>query len=244
MSTPSAQVTPSRSAQVVEWLLGRIARGDYPPDTALPPERDLAEQLAVSRITIREALQTLKGKGVVRGEQGRGTFVNPVARWSVFDPALVVHSAGVVEAVEVQRKLLEMRRIIEVGAAELAAARRTEADLEAMARVLERMRQVEGDVEAFVAADVEFHRAVMGAARNVFASALLEPIARLLYDARRQTTVYPEGRRRAVLGHGEIYAAIRAGSEAAAGRAMRDHLVYTEQVLERLSRLGAGEATA
>ena len=118
---------------VVDHLVDAIARGDHPPGSRLPPEDKLSELAAVSRLTVREAIRVLRIKGVVRVEQGRGTFVNPTSRWAPLDPALLAaRTASPGDAGDVARKLTEARRMVEIGAAELAAERRSIADLRAL----------------------------------------------------------------------------------------------------------------
>ena len=155
--------------------MAAILRGDHPPDSRLPPEDRLAELFKVSRLTVREAVQELRHKGVVRVEQGRGTFVNPAPRWSPLDPVLLMARAGSAEGTEdLAVKLTEARRLVEVGVSGLAAQRRTEQDLVELGRALDRMQEASDrdDVDGFTTADLEFHQAVMAAAGNPFITAL------------------------------------------------------------------------
>src|SRR6266511_3092812 len=96
--------------QLVEHLITAILRGDHPPDSQLPPEGRLAELFDVSRLTVREAVKALRSKGVVRIEQGRGTFVNPPSHWSPLDPDLLMARAATAEGTrELAMKLTEAR---------------------------------------------------------------------------------------------------------------------------------------
>src|SRR3954453_12403902 len=167
--------------QVVQNLVEAIARGDHPPNSRLPPEDKLSELADVSRLTVREAIKVLRHKGVVRVEQGRGTFVNPPSRWAPLDPALLAaRTATVHDAGELAVKLKEARRLVEAGVAELAAERRSPAYLLARERTLAEMGAAIDDVEAFAEADIAFHEALMTAGDNSFVAALFEPIAMLL----------------------------------------------------------------
>src|SRR4051794_40610445 len=214
--------------QLVEHLVTAIARGDHPPDSRLPPEDKLSELAAVSRLTVREAVKVLKLKGVVRVEQGRGTFVNPPSRWAPLDPALLAaRTAAVHDAGELAVKLTEARRLVEVGGAGLGAERRPPAALLALERTLAEMGAAIDDVEAFSEADIAFHGALMTAGDNSFVAALFEPIAMLLRQIRRETSRTRAARECAIGWHARILEAVRAGSRAEARAAMEGHMDAT-----------------
>jgi DNA-binding FadR family transcriptional regulator len=218
--------------QLVDHLVDAIARGDHPPGSRLPPEDKLSELAAVSRLTVREAIRVLRMKGVVRVEQGRGTFVNPTSRWAPLDPALLAaRTASPCDAGDVARKLTEARRIVEIGAAELAAQRRSTADLRALERVMGVTYAALDDVDAFAEADVAFHDALISAADNSFVSALFEPVGTLLRQVRRDTLRTRELREQALGWHSRILEAVRAGSREAACEAIKGHMDATFAVL-------------
>src|SRR5438046_3807641 len=161
MNTYPAPVRRGLADQLVEHLVAAILRGDHPPDSRLPPEDKRAELFKVSRLTVREAVQELRHKGVVRVEQGRGTFVNPATRWSPLDPTLLMARAGSAEGTEdLAVKLTEARRLVEVGVSGLAAQRRTPQDVVELRHALERMQETSdrADVDGFTQADLEFHQ--------------------------------------------------------------------------------------
>ena len=108
MRIPRRQSLPS---QVAREFLAAIVSGTYQPSTRLPAEHELVALTGVSRLTLREAMKLLEDKGVVRIEQGRGTFVNPQASWSPLDPMiLTARAADPAAAGTISRKLLEARR--------------------------------------------------------------------------------------------------------------------------------------
>jgi GntR family transcriptional repressor for pyruvate dehydrogenase complex len=221
--------------QVVDQLVSAIAVGDYPPESALPSEAQLAEAFGVSRLTVREAVKTLQVKGLVRVEQGRGTFVNPASKWSPLDPKLLAARSANAEAGDLSKKILETRRLVETGVAELAASRRSRPHLEALERALDHMRaaQKTGETEEFVEADIAFHQALMDAAGNVFVAALFEPVKELVLEGRRETSAIPEARDHAIDAHQHVLDAVQAGDPAAARRAMEEHLRQTESDLDK-----------
>jgi GntR family transcriptional repressor for pyruvate dehydrogenase complex len=235
MSDPAdAKPRPSLADEVAEELLTRIIDGRCPPDSALPAEGELASETRTSRLTVREAIKTLRAKNIVRVERGRGTYVNPVDQWSALE-ALVratVHRESA-SGRTLPDRLIEARRIVEVGAAELAAERRTDEDVERLVARLAEMTSADeaGDVHAFVAADLAFHEDVLNAAGNGLIAALLDPLSRLLVPARRQTSEFDEIRRHALQHHAAILQAIRAGNPEQARRAMHAHIEQTQDDL-------------
>jgi GntR family transcriptional repressor for pyruvate dehydrogenase complex len=130
-------------------------------------------------------------------------------------------------------RLIEVRRIVEVGAAELAAERRTDEDTARLEAQLAEMAAADeaGDVDAFVAADLAFHQTVLDAAGNGLIAALLGPLSRLLVPARRQTSEFDDIRRHALDYHAAIVEAIRASDPEQARRAMHDHIDQTQEDL-------------
>src|SRR5256886_6807184 len=223
MNMYPAPVRRGLADQLVEHLVAAILRGDHPPYSRLPPEARLAELFKVSRLTVREAVQELRHKGVVRVEQGRGTFVNPAPRWSPLDPVLLMARAGSAEGTEdLAVKLTEARRLVEVGVSGLAAQRRNAQDLVDLKHALERMQETSDrdDVDGFTQADLEFHQTVMAAAGNPFITALFEPLVDLLFEVRRAASGDRPGRETAIAAHRQVLAAIEAGVPQAASEAM------------------------
>jgi DNA-binding FadR family transcriptional regulator len=217
----------SLSDDLAEQLLTAIIDGQYPPDSALPPEGELSEQGGVSRLTVREAVKHLRAQNVVRVVRGRGTYVNPPDRWTALEP--VVRAASRTASGALSERLIEARRLIENGACELAASRRTEEDLDVLRQHLVSMREAAevGDTEQFVQADIDFHDTVMRATGNLFVPLLFEPFGPLLVEGRRETSAVPEIRTNAIAHHETVLAALESGSPDAARTAMDGHMNQT-----------------
>lgn len=227
---------------VTDRLLDRIISGEFPEGSTLPPESLLAEQSGASRLTVREAVRVLSSQHVLRAVQGRGTYVNPVARWTSLD-AVVRLQRG--DASNVIAQLVEVRAMIEVGAAELFATRLTEAELSALHQDVEQMRTAHArtDVDAFVRADLAFHDRILDGCGNPFVPATFLPISRALRDARTRTSSVAQIREHAIVEHSSIIEALETGSAEAAGSAMRSHLVQTRDDARRyLSAAGPESA--
>ena len=212
---------------LVDGLLNDILDGKLQPHNTIPPEADIAKAYGVSRLTVREAVKHLRAQNVVRVVRGRGTYVNPPDRWTALEP--VVRAASRTASGALSERLIEARRLIENGACELAASRRTEEDLEELRRHLADMREAAevGDTEQFVQADIDFHDTVMRATGNLFVPLLFEPFGPLLVEGRRETSAVPEIRTNAIAHHETVLAALESGSPDAARTAMDGHMNQT-----------------
>ncbi|WP_329217472.1 FadR family transcriptional regulator [Streptomyces sp. NBC_01485] len=220
----------SLSEDLAERLLSEIIDGTHQPDAALPPEAELAEQAAVSRLTVREAVKQLRAKNVVRVVRGRGTYVNPPDRWTALEAVVraASHSSHTSRS-SLSERLIEARRLIENGATELAALRRDETHLAELREHLATMRDAAGeaDTEKFVQADIDFHATVMRATGNLFVPLLFEPFGALLAEGRRETCAVPQIRVNAIAHHEEVLAALESGDPDRAREAMNAHMNQT-----------------
>lgn len=219
----------SLSDEIAERLLSSIIDGHYPPGTALPPEGALAEEYAASRLTVREAIKVLRSQNVVRIHRGRGTYVNAPDHWTALEPMIRAAATAPRAGGAISEKLIEARRLIEVGAAQLAAARCTDDDIAELAEALDDMRAAAeaADTEGFVQADIAFHEVVMRASGNAFVPLLFEPFGRLLIEGRRETSAVPQIRTNAIAHHEAVLQALRTGEPDKARRAMDDHMAQT-----------------
>lgn len=154
--------------QVIDALREEIASGRWPVGSRIPTEPELSERTGTGRNTVREAVQALVHAGLLERRQGSGTYV-------VADSELRV-AVGRRMADARQRDVLEVRRTLEVGAARLAAGRRTRRDAERLRQLLSERSEARrsGDLDALADADVRLHRAIAVASRN--------PVLTELYD--------------------------------------------------------------
>lgn len=218
----------SLTQSVFEDILEQIINGDYAPLQALPPEGDLATAAGVSRLTVREALQKLQAQNVVQVKRGLGTYVNPTAQWT--DLEAILRAAAVrANSPDVALRLLEIRRMVETGAAELAALHASDDDLDHMQRAVFELEQAHAaqDLDAVTAADLAFHDAVFRASANPFVPVILGPLGQLLYSMRRETSSFPEVQVHAIEHHTLILEAIRARDAVRARQAMEAHIDQT-----------------
>jgi DNA-binding FadR family transcriptional regulator len=206
-------------------LLGQmIADGTIPKDERLPPERDLAKALGVSRTSLREALHQLELKGLVDRRPGRGTIVLDRGREEHAESLL----ARLGSSERSLREVMDLRAVIEPPIAARAADRRTAGDLEELHAILARM-QGEKSVARTAALDVQFHDAIARATHNPMLERLIE-FAREWIDASR-TRRSPRRRRRSIADHGDILAAIEERDAVRAERAMAEHIAAVNRLL-------------
>ncbi|MGW1867204.1 FadR/GntR family transcriptional regulator [Streptomyces mauvecolor] len=209
--------------QATDRLREQIVGEEWPVGTKLPGETSLAQMLGVGRSTVREALRALAGAGFVQARQGSGVFViatKPKEDWST-----QLRRAAVADVYEV-------RMVMEVEAAQLAALRRTEEDLTAMKSALAgRSSALSGSNAEFVDADIALHAAVVAAAHNPvltalfteFVPALRQGLIDLveLLDLRTKEPDHSEA------GHAALVDTIAEGDAEAAGRTLREELRRT-----------------
>lgn len=222
----------SRTQSVVDGLLDEIIAGRLVAGEQLPPEGDLAAQFGVSRLTMREGVRLLQAQSVIVQVPGSRHRIAPTEEWTGLE-AVVRHarSAGARERSSLE--LLEMRVMFETGAAELAATRRTDAELEELATLIGRMQDAHAadDVAAFVEADLAFHDAIFRAADNRILVASMRPLTTMLQETRSETSAVADIREHAIAEHLTVLAALRTGSPGASREAMVSHMRQTRDDL-------------
>lgn len=220
---PSA--APTVTSNVIEQLEEQIAAGAWAVGDRLPPEPELAEALQVGRNTIREAVRALAYAGLVEVRRGDGTYVMTANH---LDAAMArrVAKARATDA-------LEVRSLLEVDAAALAAERRVDADIDRLKATLlaQEDARAAGDLERYIEADVELHRLVAAATHNPVLSGLYESldgaVRRVLTAAIEPDPAnLPEP-------HHEIVDAIERGDPEAARRAAAELLADAARMLDQ-----------
>ncbi|GAA5194313.1 FadR/GntR family transcriptional regulator [Rugosimonospora acidiphila] len=151
--------------QAVHELGGRVVRGEWAPGQTIYPEQ-LEAELGVSKTVVREALRVLGAKGLVDSRPKRGTFVRERSEWNLLDSDVLQWQLLAGASDNLLADLAELRVIVEPAAARLAARRHTAEDAERLGSALDAMAAAEGDAEAAIAADLDFHRALLNAAHN------------------------------------------------------------------------------
>jgi DNA-binding FadR family transcriptional regulator len=222
---------------LVDGLLTEILDGKLQPHSALPPEAEIAAAYGVSRLTVREALKALRAQNILYVKAGRGTFVNPTDNWTGLDAIFkaAAHGNG---AEQVSVGLIEIRRMVETGAAALAATRYTPEHAERMHQCIADMKRFHesGDLDRFVEADIGFHDAVLKASGNPFVRALFAQLGQLLYMTRRETSAVNVIQEHAIDYHQRVLDGILSGDAERSRRAMDAHMDQTNADYERYVR--------
>ncbi|HEY2293454.1 MAG TPA: FadR/GntR family transcriptional regulator [Thermoanaerobaculia bacterium] len=206
--------------QVVEHVRSLISQGVVRPGDRLPPERELARELQISRSSLRAGIGFLSAMGVLRSRHGAGTFV------SSGPPALDSSSLSVLGVLHafLPWQMFEARLVIESDLAALAAERATDEHLTELA---EEVAEVYASLDApqdYLVHDFRFHRTVARAAGNPILSTLMETITANLYEDRSKTIANAKDLKQSADMHREIYRAIRSHNPAQARLAMQQHL--------------------
>jgi DNA-binding FadR family transcriptional regulator len=215
---------------VMRILIAEIVSGTRSAGDMLPREVDLAAEFEVSRGVARETIRAMEERGVISVRHGKGATISEPGQWDVFDREVLAAMLDSERGSDVLAEYLECRRILEVEAAGLAAARASKRDVERVSAALGRMEEAAARVESraseerFHEADVAFHRALIAATGNRALGGLVERIHSALLLARFPLARPQYRQERALPEHRRILAAVAANDPSEARQAMSDHL--------------------
>ncbi|GAB3406716.1 FadR/GntR family transcriptional regulator [Flindersiella endophytica] len=222
----------------IEKIRRLIIDGELGPGSRLPPESVLAERLGLSRSSAREAIRGLVTARVLDVRRGDGTYVTSLR------PQLLLEGIGF--AVELMRdesalELIEIRRLLEPAATELAAQRAAPQQLHAIGACLGRMRTAK-DHEEFVRYDAEFHDLVHLASGNESLASMLRGISSRSMRTRVWRDILEAGvSRRTIAEHERIYQALQLRDGHSAHAAALLHVSSTETWLRKVLESEAPE---
>ncbi|MDR2434788.1 MAG: FadR family transcriptional regulator [Treponema sp.] len=220
------------SEEVVDMIIQRIRTGDLEVGQKLPPERILAEEMGVSRTSLREALRALESMGYIHSVTGGGNYVNSVSLEHVLSPL----SAMVAQDKNLAFDIIEVRRHLEVHMAALAAKNATK---QQVSQIFGSILNMQSEIEAGgngVLGDNQFHLEIARASQNKAFAIIVELIAELLAESRKATLDIPGQPVKSIDDHMVIFEAIRAGDEQKAAAAMSEHLVKAQNNLIKFSQ--------
>jgi GntR family transcriptional repressor for pyruvate dehydrogenase complex len=208
--------------RVVKAMEDKILRGKLPVGSRLPPEREFAEQLGVSRPVVREAVRILTAQGMLETKHGIGTTVRAVSRDEVVKPIkLLLRVRGDDISVE---HLHQVRSILEVEIAGLAAEHGTEEDFRDLSRLCREMADASDDPVLFAVKDSEFHRRLGEASHNPLLIVLLESVHDLMADVRSVVADQQDVYNRVMPTHHQVLESAAAHDVESARSAMQQHL--------------------
>lgn len=225
-----SEVKPKKVTDVVyRQLVSLIATGRLKPGERLPSERAMAQEMGVSRQSVREAIHRAKAEGLLEVRQGGGTFVISSLKANL-KPPLSILLEGQAENIF---EFLEIRRLLEAWCAERASRGATRGDLRRMKQLISEMEKVFPPEDAWEKADLEFHSAIAAATHNVIAMHLMKGLEESFhaYFRMKQFTTRSERKEDLLRQHKAIFEAIRKGDGDEARRKMLEHLDYVREMI-------------
>lgn len=232
----------SSAEEVAARLRDMIHDGELRAGDKLPPERDLAKILGVSRPTLRAGIRSLSTVGILQSRQGAGTFVAPRAD----SPMLDTSPLKMLSALHgfTSDEMFEARLALEMSIAGLAAERATSEHMTLLAEEIAGMYASLKDPEQYLIHDMRFHQTVAAASQNRILTSLMNMVAAILFESRSKTVHRALNLKESAEEHHNIYRALREHDPEAARKAMREHLLETQraQRLERSQDAAAAEA--
>jgi GntR family transcriptional regulator, transcriptional repressor for pyruvate dehydrogenase complex len=217
--------------QIARHIRKAISAGKLGPGDKLPPEAELAHQFGVSRPTVREALKVLEALNVLESSTGPkgGTFVKKpdslvAAEHMKESLALLLDVNGLT-----LEDLYEAREAIEIRTARLAAQRRTDADLEALRKIIEEDSLKDSDS---IVSDISFHRAIAEASKSRMLSLFMNS-THMIVRSLAERYIMPEAKQTSQRQHQGIYQAILHQEESLAEERMREHMRFASEVYRR-----------
>jgi GntR family transcriptional repressor for pyruvate dehydrogenase complex len=213
--------------EVVDMIVQRIRTGDLAVGQKLPPERVLAEEMGVSRTSLREAMRALESMGYISSITGGGNYVNSVSLEHVLSPL----SAMMAQDKKLAFDIIEMRQHLEVHMAARAAKNATKQQIaQIYSAILNMQSEIEGGGNG-INGDNQFHMEIARASQNKAFAIIVELVAELLAESRRATLNLPGQPTKSLDDHQAIFEAIRDGDEARAAEAMAEHLTKAQKNL-------------
>jgi GntR family transcriptional repressor for pyruvate dehydrogenase complex len=220
--------------QVADRIEKLIADEALHPGDKLPGERKMAERMGVSRTVVREAIRVLGVRGLVVVKTGCGTYVQePSARDAA---ASIERFLKLRQANEPFTHIHEVRRMIEVETAGLAAERATADDVARLQATIDGMSAHKEDLDAYIGQDQAFHEGLAEATHNSLFNVLLSPISDLLHQMILVSVQAPGALDAGLNHHRNILQQVRRQDPEAARQAMREHLAEARKLVETVQQ--------
>lgn len=220
----------SVSEIVAKRILELVKSRALKPGDQLPPERELAEMLDVSRPSVREAIRGLSILGVVRSRQGGGAFISELDADALLGP---IRFFLELEDLNI-RELYDARALIEGDVARRAATDMTDAQLDALEELLQSQVETISDPKAFRVADLKFHEAIWAGCGNAFLKRIGESLNAIGLEFRRRASENPNVLEQSLKDHRKLFEALKAREPSAAAEAAEAHMqnVYRSTIAQ------------
>ena len=223
------EITPVRLYEsVIEQIMNLIKTNELKPGDKLPPERELAEILSISRGSLREAFRVLESRGLIKSKPGGGRFIREIRKNghnSTENIILSLEKSSILE-------LLEAREMFEVKIAKIAAQRATPEDMELIEKALNKMseeEEIKNDKK--IESDTEFHLAIASASHNFVFVNIIKLHLDLLKETREKTWKILGRREEQQEEHQTIFQAIKEHNIKKAGESMLKHLRNVKEAI-------------
>ena len=217
-----------RTMHVVNHIRSLMEKGTLQPGDKIPPEREFARALKISRASLRTGIGYLAAMGVMKVRHGVGTFVaDGPPEFGKASLSLM----GLLHGFQ-SWQMFEARLILESNLAELAAERGKEEHHTALAEEVAEMFAAMETPGDYLIHDVIFHRVIAQASGNPILAAVMETITSAMYDKRRKTVEHARDLRESAEMHREIFRAIRARKPLEARKLMEEHLRQAQTAQE------------
>jgi len=220
--------------QIVEEVGNRIVRGDWTAGEQLPDESVFGADLDVSRTVVREAMKVLSEKGLIESRPRIGTRVTSRDHWNHLDPDVLKWIFANGPTKKHADDLIELRRMIEPGAARLAATRISDDELEALKQAFQDMLSAGADVEKGIAPDLRYHHIILQASGNQMLIPLGHTIESALAASFRISSSVPNERAASLARHESVLNAIAAHDGDLAEETMRNLIDRSQELILKM----------
>ncbi len=212
-----------------------MINGELKSGQRVPSEAELGAQFGVGRSAIREAMKVLRALGVVRIQQGDGTYIVDEPSPVMLNPLIF----AIILETEVSDDLVQLRRLVEIGYCDLASQHATEEDwtrIELAQRQLETQAALTSpDYEKLARLDLDFHRAILAASHNPLVARIALAVEEMFFASMRNTYVYvTDNHEQAIRFHRNIMQAVREGDLEQIRVAVETSLVYWKEEVKKL----------
>ena len=223
------EITPVRLYEsVIEQIMNLIKNNKLKPGDKLPPERELAEKLSISRGSLREAFRVLESRGLIKSKPGGGRYIREIRKnghSSTENIILSLEKSSILE-------LLEAREMFEVKIAKIAAQKATPEDIELIEEALNKINEEEElKYGKETESDTEFHLAIASASHNFVFVNIIKLHLDLLKETREKTWKIPGRREEQQEEHQTIFQAIKEHDSKKAGEAILKHLRNVREIV-------------
>lgn len=205
---PRARSLGRLTQRIADEIGEAIVTGRIGPDELLPIESELIVEYGASRSVLREAIKVLNAKGLVTAKPRRGTTVQPITEWNLFDPDVLRWVLARDFSIDILIQFTQVRIGFEPQAAVLACEAASRAEIDAIGEGYQRMVEADrGDGDP-LAADIAFHLAILDATHNLFFQQLKSLVEAALNFSIRYTDSIVRDEREKLISHERLYLAI------------------------------------